>query len=103
MKGKAYFLKWPRRAEDLKSIHLLHREEAYEVIGEVALRAIDYENFEEDLSADRAFLDGYRAPVSAKRYCIFVHQRNRSDGILVVPTDDGHIKYAAYKAATGTP
>lgn len=98
MKEKAYFVKRPRRLDDLKALHPLTDEEPYEIIKEVALQAIDYENFTEDMLAARAFLEGIDLTAATQKRCIFVRQRSHADGVLVVPTTDGHVLYAAYRA-----
>ncbi len=95
MKGRAYFVRKPRRLDDLKAVDPLAAKEPYEVIKEVALRAIDYENFVEDMLAARAFLEGLDI-TAAQKPCILVRQRNHAEGVLVVPTADGHVLYAAY-------
>lgn len=68
--------KQPRRLDDLKSLHLVNEEEPFEIVRNVALRAIDYTNFSEDLLADRAFLDDWndKPTVGGAKWCIFVHR-----------------------------
>ncbi len=51
----AYFVNHPRRVSDLRQPHLPEAEQAYAIVQTVTLRPIDYENFSEDLLADRAF------------------------------------------------
>ena len=92
----AYFLHRPRRIGELSVPHLLEQEHPYTIVTEVRLSHIDYENFTEDLLADRAFLERYDVPLSINGVyqCLYVHCRDRSDGILVVPKD-GFLFYAA--------
>lgn len=94
----AYFVRNAHRLEDLQSIHLLDAEKPYEIIKTVQLSKIDYENFSTDLLADRAFLDGFSESKQSEAalLCIFVHQQGKKDGILAVPTADGHVGLAAY-------
>lgn len=97
-KGRAYFVYWPRRLDDLMGIHLARAERPFEIHRQVSLSAIDYENFTSDLKADRWFLEKFidnkwDADVF---WCIYVHQRGKNDGLLIVPAPDGHVRYAAY-------
>lgn len=83
--------------DDLKTVHMLTAEEPYKIIKEVALRAIDYENFTEDMLAARTFLEGIDITAATQKQCIFVRQRGHTDGVLVVPATDGYVLYAAYR------
>ena len=92
----AYFLHRPRRISELSAPHLLEEEHTYSIVGEIKLSHIDYENFTEDLLADRAFLERYTGPASKDGVyqCLFVHCWARSDGVLIVPKD-GFVFHAA--------
>lgn len=98
MRKKAFFVNRPRRLDDLKRLHLVSEEEPFEILKDIALRTIDYINFSEDLLADRAFLDNWKdkPTVGGRKQCIFARRWNKSDGILVVPTEDSHVLCAAY-------
>ena len=61
----AFFLHRPRRISGLLVPNLLEQEHPYTIVTEVRLSHIDYENFTEDLLADRAFLERYDGPLSA--------------------------------------
>ena len=92
----AYFVQHPRTVEDLQKPHLLSAERAYELVGEVWLAAIDYENFITDMYADRQFM-GDSAGLCAESEpmkCLLVHQRGKAGGVLVVP-DGAYVKWAA--------
>ena len=67
------------------------------MVDEVKLSRIDFENFAEDLLADRAFLERYSGPLSIEGayQCLYVHCWARSDGVLVVPKD-GFVFHAAH-------
>ena len=95
----AYFLHRPRRISELSAPHLLAEERSYSIIGEINLRHIDYENFSEDLLADRSFLERYNGPssVNGEFQCLYVHCWARPDGILVVPKDGFVFQAAAYR------
>ena len=77
---------------------LFHDEKAYEIAKTVSLGKIDYDNFCTDMLADRQFIEDYYdlCGVGTVWKCLFVHQRGRTDGILIVPTDNRYVKYAAY-------
>ena len=93
----AHFIWRPRRINDLNGLHTVESERPYKLIGEIQLSHIDYENFSEDLLADRAFLDQYGSPYKKNEpmRCVLVRCWNKMDGILVVP-EDGFVLYAAY-------
>lgn len=96
--GSAYFVEFPRILSDLQKPHLIDSEHPYEIAKTIALGKMDYDNFCTDMLADRQFIEDYydlcgTGPVWK---CLFVHQRGRADGILIVPTDDCYVKYAAY-------
>lgn len=97
MEERAYFVNHPRRVSDLRQPHLPEAEQVYSIVRTVTLRPIDYENFSEDLLADRAFLTPL-AQHGKIRQCIFVTMRGASDGILVVPISNEHVRCAAYVA-----
>ncbi len=92
----AYFLYRPRRISDLLIPHLLEQEHPYTIVEEVRLSHIDYENFTEDLLADRAFLERYDGQLSVDGVyqCLLVREWNGANGLLVVPKD-GFVFFAA--------
>ena len=95
----AFFVKRPRRIDDLQGLHLTSQERPYEVVKRITLGKMDYENFTTDLLADRAFLDGLDTLCSTGTVwrCIFVRQRGQKDGVLIVPSN-GFVEWAAYVA-----
>ena len=96
--GTANFVSFPRVASDLQRPHLAASEQAYEIVKSVSLGKMDYDNFFSDMVADRQFIEDYAdlCCVGSVWKCLFVHQRGKADGILIVPTDDCYVKYAAY-------
>ena len=48
--GTAYFVQYPRIMEELNIIHSLDWEKPYQVVKEIYLQAIDFENFVTDTS-----------------------------------------------------
>lgn len=97
-KGTAFFVVFPRILSDLRKPHLFDTEHPYEIVRTITLNKMDYDNLCADMVADRQFIEDYSelcrtGPVWK---CIFVHQRGREDGILIVPTDGCYVKFAAY-------
>ena len=88
----AYFLYRPRRISDLRVPHPLSAERYYDVVGEVSLPFIDFENFSEDMLADRAFLEQYKGSPSINGVfqCLRVTCKSKrvQEQILVVPKGD---------------
>ena len=95
MEQTAYFIRRPRRIEELRSfgIGMLR---PYQIVSTVCLGGMDYENFVTDLLADRTFLEnvpdcGEDGNVLC---CLRVSCPGRED-ILVVPDGTGHVALAA--------
>lgn len=95
---KAYFIRTPRTARNLLRPHLAEREREFQIVKDVGLEPIDYENFVTDMLADRKFIEDAAALCGEGEVmkCLFVHRRGCSDGILIVPESDAHVKWAAY-------
>ncbi len=95
MEQTAYFIRRPRRIEELRDfgIGMLR---PYRIVSTVCLGGMDYENFVTDLLADRAFLEN--APgcgeVGNVLCCLRVSCPGRED-VLVVPDGTGHVALAA--------
>lgn len=83
----AYFVKHPRTIQDLQVLHLQNRERPFEIIKEIVLNSIDYENFTMDMVADREFLENSFSlcSVGNPMKCLFVREHTGHHGILVVP------------------
>ena len=96
--GYAYFLENPRILEDLIVPHPVEMERQYKVVKTIRLTKIDYENFITDMIADRQFIEENAALCSKGTVwnCIFVQQRGREDGVLVLPIDQSFVGWAAY-------
>lgn len=94
----AYFVFRPGKVSDLKKLHLASDEQPYTIMETKKLSRIDYENFSEDLLVYRKYLDGiYYGPTSDIHKCLLITQQaSPSEGILVEPTGDGNVKFAAY-------
>lgn len=94
----AYFVKYPRTIEDLRRPHIPDAERHYEIVANVSLAPMDYENFITDMAANGQFIE-----VSAElcgegktMRCLFVRLRGSREGILVVPESASFVKWAAY-------
>ena len=96
--GSAYFVDFPRVLPDLIQPHPIETERTYEIVATVTLGKMDYDNFCTNMVADRQLIEDYSdlCGTGAIWKCIFVRQRGKKDGVLVVPTDGCYVKYAAY-------
>ena len=97
-RGYAYFVENPRILEDLIVPHPVEMERQFMVVKTIRLTKIDYENFITDMIADRQFIEENAALCSKGTVwnCIFVQQRGREDGVLVLPIDQSFVGWAAY-------
>ena len=97
-KETAFFVSRPRRLTELNASHLPESEHPFQIVADVVLSAMDYENFAEDLLVDREFLEPYAelCGKGAIYRCVFVHRRGYKDGILVVPERGYFVSCAAY-------
>lgn len=96
-RGFAYFVKRPRRIEDLMCPHLIEQEREYEVMKTITLPAIDFENFITDMAADRQFLEDNAelcSTGSESVRCIKVSCKGRMESVLVAP-DSAWVDIAA--------
>ena len=95
MEQTAYFIRRPRRAEELRAEENGLRR-PYQIVKTLRLGAMDYENFATDFLADRAFLenaDGCGEEGGLVR-CLCVCCPGR-ESILVLPDGTGHVALAA--------
>ena len=95
---RAYFVRTPRTVRDLRRSHLPEQERDCEIAKTIVLSHIAYENFEEDLTVKRQFIEDNASRCSEGEVwkCLFVHERGHSDGILVMPEEAAFVKWAAY-------
>lgn len=99
--GSAYFVKLPFAVDDLKKPHNPMDEQRFVIVKTVDLAQIDYENFITDLCVDRQFIEDNAEVMriaDGEYQCIFVRQKGKSDGILVMSDGNDFPKYAAYLA-----
>ena len=86
--GFAFFVKHPRRMEELRYPHPVEKEQEYEVVKTIRLARIDYENFITDMAADRQFLEDNAALCGRCGEiirCLRVTCPRTDESILVVP------------------
>ena len=95
MEQTAYFIRRPRRIEELRAEEN-GRRRPYRIVSSLRLDGMDYENFVTDLLADRAFLEDVPACGEDGKVlcCLRVSCPGRED-ILVVPDGTGHVELAA--------
>ena len=94
--GYAYFVKRPRRIDDLLVPHLIEKERPYRIVTEIQLPAIDYENFITDMLADRQFIEdhGRRCKKGEVWDCLLVRRNGQPNGVLVMPEDGCFVGWA---------
>lgn len=92
--GTALFISTPRTYRDLIKPHRIEAESEYKIVKVIELKAIDYENFTEDMLADRQFIEDFASLCPSSKDCILVKRRNHAEGILVIP-DGCYVKKAA--------
>lgn len=97
----AYFVRYPRTVDDLRIPHLLNQEHPYEIVRELTLENIDYENFINDMGADRGFLEPAAKLCSwgGKARCLLIRSSASQGSVLVVPDapeHGAHVLWAAY-------
>lgn len=95
MEQTAYFLRRPRRIEELRAEEN-GQWRPYRIVKTVCLVGMDYENFVTDLLADRAFLEDVPGCGEDGKVlcCLRVSCPDRED-ILIVPDGTGHVALAA--------
>lgn len=97
MGNSAYFVLCPRTGDDLRTPHLTEHERPYEVARLLTLYHIDYENFYCDMRPWRQFIED-NAAVCAEEpelRCLAVQSRRSEGCILIVPDEEGCVKWAA--------
>ena len=95
--GTAYFVQYPRIMEELNIIHSLDWEKPYQVVKEIYLQAIDFENFVTDMTVDRQFIEDNASLCEdgEVKKCLMVRGRDPRIGILVIPDAERYVGWAA--------
>ncbi len=96
--GTAYFIQHPRGVNDLIVLHDVADERPYEIVKEIRLQAIDFENFITDMTVDRQFIEDYASLCDDGdvKKCLVIRGRDPEYGILVLPEAKCYVGWAAY-------
>lgn len=96
--GTVYFVKQPRVVNDLIVLHDVADERPYEVVKEIRLHAIDFENFITDMTVDRQFIENHASLCEDGeiKKCLLIRGRDPEYGILVLPEAKCYVGWAAY-------
>ena len=96
----AYFARCPYRLSDLRRLFHPCAEKPCAVEKTVVLAKADYENFINDLTVDRWFIEKNTALCRIDEdgvwHCILVRRRGQTDGVLIMPEGTDFPKWAAY-------
>jgi len=96
----AFFVNLPFTIRDLRRLHPIDQRRPYIIEATVTLAPIDYENFSEDLTQWRQFIEDHMRQCYVDKdgvwHCILVQQRGHADGILVMTEGEEWPKWAAY-------
>ena len=99
MQGIAFFVKRPRRINNLFRPHKIADEAPYEIMRTIRLSQIDYENFTADFTVEREFIEQNAALCGIDDgvwKCLLIQQENAKNGILIMPENQCWVGYAAY-------
>lgn len=96
----AFFVNLPFTVRDLRRLHPVDQRRPYIIEATVALEPIDYENFSEDLTQWRQYIEDHMHQCFVDEdgiwHCLLVQEDGRSDGILVMTEGEEWPKWAAY-------
>ena len=86
--------------QEAKQICLDKGFDPYEIVKDIRLQPIDYENFITDMTVDRKFIEDAASLCEngEVKKCLFVHGRTAEKGVLVLPDPDenAYVGWAAY-------
>lgn len=97
--NRAFFVRRPRVLSDLFTPHLIEYRSPYSVKKRINLRSIDYENLITDMLVEREYIEESAelcANSSEIIDCLLISQIDCTDGILIVPGKNGHVRSAAF-------
>ena len=88
----------PRVVNDLIVLHDVMDELPFEIVKEIRLQAIDFENFITDMTVDRQYIKDHAALCDDGeiKKCLLIRGRNPEYGILVLPEAKSYVGWAAY-------
>ena len=95
MEGAAYFVFRPRTSDDLSLENPMGRWRKYRIVKTICLPQIDFENFANDLLADRQFIEENSARCTESNDCLLVTNRRRDNTLLIIPWHGRFVRHAA--------
>ncbi len=97
IEGIAKFRFKPRRIDELQENDGIWESRAYEVVKVITLSGMDFENFTQDMVADRLFIEenAELCKAASGRGCLLVKGRRRKESVLVLPDGGCHVLAAA--------
>lgn len=96
--SRALFVKRPRALSDLNIIHDTKNRSGYSVKKHINLRLIDYENLISDMLVEREYIEESAELCKSSSDvldCLLVSPIDGSEGILIVPGENGYVRSAA--------
>ena len=96
----AFFVKMSFSLEDLVKPHLASQCKPYVIEKTVTLAKIDFENFINDLCVDRSYIEDNASLCYIDNkgvwHCLFIKQKGKTDGVLVMSEGQNFPKWSAY-------
>ena len=99
MKERALFFFEPRRIDDLAPGNPGGKWMEYRIVKTICLSKIDFENFTNDLLADRQFIEDNIGLCVEKGDCFLITNRNHNGELLVIPWHKSFVRYVALQTA----
>ena len=99
MKRQAFFVNKPRVLTDLMIPHHPDDERDFLISKRIELLPIDYENFVTDLRVNRDYIENSSNSCDKQNEifnCLLISEIGGTDGVLVIPSENGFIKKAAF-------
>ncbi|NLW64673.1 MAG: hypothetical protein GXY26_00330 [Clostridiales bacterium] len=97
--NSALFVRRPRVLSDLIGPHHAENRSAYLVKKRINLRPIDYENLITDMLVERDYIEKVAELCTGNSEvleCLLVSQIDSDEGVLIVPGENGNVRFAAY-------
>lgn len=96
----AYFVQRPRRIGDLLRLHPAEDEKPYSLEKRIALKEVDYENFCQDRTVSRGYLENCcnYGPKEQPLACVLLYCKKtpHAGGVLVTVGKGGFVQWAAF-------
>lgn len=97
--NRALFVRRPRVLSDLIIPHRVDNRSAYEIKKRINLRPIDYENLITDMLVERNYIEESSELCTSSSDvldCLLISQIDSNEGILIVPEENGYVRFAAF-------